>query len=63
MNETGVGGSSTAPDGSLVDETGTRIGRRRSEPGIEPLVRFSREQPLATALVALVIGYVLGKSL
>jgi hypothetical protein len=30
---------------------------------LELLIRFSREQPLATALIALGIGYLLGKML
>ena len=65
MSETGLGSSSTArPDGGeLYDATGQPIIRDRPEQELEALVRFSREQPLATALIALGIGYLLGKML
>ena len=63
MSETGVGASSTEPESGLVDETGSRIRSDRTTSDLEPIVRFSCEQPLATALLALLIGYVLGKSL
>jgi hypothetical protein len=64
MSETGVGDSSTAQAGVLYDEVGNRIAGGRSEPDdLEPLVRFAREQPLTTALIALGIGYFLGKLL
>ncbi|HEX4171963.1 MAG TPA: hypothetical protein VHY82_05745 [Acetobacteraceae bacterium] len=65
MSETGVGSSSTARHngGGLYDETGQPIGRGTPEQNLEGLVRFSQEQPLATALIALGIGYILGKML
>ena len=65
MSETGVGSSSTTrPNaGGLYDATGQPIGGGRPEQNVEALVRFSREQPLATALIALGIGYILGKTL
>jgi hypothetical protein len=63
MSETGIGGASTGADrGGLYDGTGNRIGGRH-EPDVETLARFAREQPLATALMALGIGYILGKML
>lgn len=61
MSETGAGTFSEAPTTGLVDEIGNRIGSGQIKPATEPLIRFSREQPLATALIALVIGYLLGK--
>ena len=59
MSETGLGDSRTVHGGTLYD--GNRIASGRTEPDIEPLVRFAREQPLATALIALGIGYLVGK--
>ena len=61
MSETAPGDSSTVHSGILYDESGNRIASGRTEPDIEPLVRFAREQPLATALIALGIGYLVGK--
>ena len=63
MSETGVDDSSTAQQGVLLDEAGNRIASRRAETDLEPLVRFAREQPLKTALIAVGIGYLLGKVL
>jgi hypothetical protein len=65
MSETGLESSSTVrPNGGeLYDATGRPIGGGRPEQDLEGLVRFSREQPLATALIALGIGYLLGKML
>jgi hypothetical protein len=65
MSETGPGSSSTTTPngGALYDATGQPISRNRPEQDLEALVRFSREQPLATALIALGIGYLLGKML
>lgn len=65
MSETGLGSSSTVKSngGELYDATGRAISRARPEQDLETLVRFSREQPLATALIALGIGYLLGKML
>ena len=61
MSETGLGDSSTMHSSILYDQSGNRIASGRTEPDIEPLVRFAREQPLATALIALGIGYLVGK--
>ncbi len=64
MSDTGVGISSTQPvGGRLYDQMGNPMSAARSEQSVEALVRFSREQPLATALIALGIGYLLGKIL
>jgi hypothetical protein len=65
MSETGVGSASTdrADHGGLFDETGNPIGGGAHEREVDAVARFAREQPLATALVALGIGYVLGKML
>jgi hypothetical protein len=62
MNETGVGASTTERDAGLYDETGNRISSGgRTEQNTEALVRFAQEQPLATALGALILGYFLAK--
>jgi hypothetical protein len=63
MSETDIGGSSPAQSGVLYDEAGNRIAGGRTEPDLEPLVRFAREQPLTTTLIALGIGYLFGKIL
>jgi hypothetical protein len=64
MSETDVGASSTAQEGVLYDQAGNRIGDgRRLEPRDEPLVRFAREQPVTLAVIALGIGYLIGKVL
>jgi hypothetical protein len=34
---------------------------RQPEQMLEPLVQFSKEQPVATAICALILGYILGK--
>jgi hypothetical protein len=62
MSETDVGASGTA-EGGIYDETGNRIAGGRTRTEIEPLVRFAKEQPLTTAILALGIGYLLGKIL
>jgi hypothetical protein len=36
-------------------------GAQQAQATTDDLARFAREQPLATALAALVIGYILGK--
>jgi hypothetical protein len=61
MSESDVGGS-TADNAGLYDATGKAIssGQKNAEK-VEDLVRFAREQPVATAVGALVIGYILGK--
>jgi hypothetical protein len=61
MSETDVGASST--EGVLYDQAGNRIGAGRPEPRDEPLVRFAREQPVMLAVIALGIGYLIGKVL
>jgi len=60
VSETGVG-APTAGSGGLYDEAGNRIGSRQNEENLDSLIRFAREQPLATALGALILGYILGK--
>ena len=45
------------------DSTGKRIAGGRTNREIEPLVRFAKEQPVTTAVLALGIGYLLGKIL
>jgi hypothetical protein len=61
MSESDVGGS-TPGNAGLYDATGNTInsGQKNAEK-IEDLVRFAREQPVATAVGALVLGYILGK--
>jgi hypothetical protein len=63
MSETAVGstGSGGSDRQKLYDEAGNMIGGTGAEQHVETLVRFSREQPLATALIALGVGYILGK--
>jgi len=65
MSETGVGSASTerGDHGGLYDQAGNRIGGDRPRRDVEVLARFAQEQPLATALIALGIGYLLGKML
>jgi hypothetical protein len=63
MNETSEDPSSTGQESGLVDETGSRISSGRTPSDLEPIVCFSREQPLATVLIGLVIGFVLGRTL
>ena len=63
MSETGVGDSGTAQSSVLYDDAGNRIASGRGEQDLEPLVRFARDQPLMTALIALGLGYFLGKLL
>jgi hypothetical protein len=55
--------SGTGEGGVLYDGAGNRIASLRSGPDLEPLVRFAKEQPLTTTLIALGIGYLLGKLL
>ena len=61
MSESDVGGS-TPGNAGLYDATGKAIssGQKNAEK-VEDLVRFAREQPVATAVGALVLGYILGK--
>jgi hypothetical protein len=61
MSETSVGASSTAGEGVLYDEAGKRIGGGVRTDDVEPLVRFAREQPVATFILALGIGFLIGK--
>jgi hypothetical protein len=60
MSETSPGESTTGASG-LLDEAGNRIGGNPSRQSGEALVRFAEEQPVATALGALILGYILGK--
>jgi hypothetical protein len=46
--------------GVLYDGAGN-IASVGSGPDLEPLVRFAREQPVTTTLIALGIGYLIGK--
>jgi hypothetical protein len=62
MSETDVGASGTV-EGVIYDPTGNRIAGGRTNREIEPLVRFAGEQPLTIAILALGIGYLLGKIL
>ena len=59
MSESDVGGSKPGNAG-LYDSTGKAISSQNAEK-VEDLVRFAREQPVATAVGALVLGYILGK--
>jgi hypothetical protein len=70
MSETGIPGSADSMPsgaqgaGSKIDSTtGKRVGRA-APPGqnqAEQVATFMREEPLAAALIALIIGYILGK--
>jgi hypothetical protein len=60
MSESDVGGSKPGNAG-LYDSTGKAISGGQNAEKVEDLVRFAREQPVATAVGALVIGYILGK--
>jgi hypothetical protein len=64
MSETSVGNSESQNSG-LYDDTGRPLskGHEQGQAGGEALVRFSREQPLMTALGALILGYILGRLL
>ena len=61
MSEADVGGSKPGNAG-LYDATGNTIssGQKNAEK-VEDLVRIVREQPVATAIGALILGYILGK--
>jgi hypothetical protein len=69
MSETGIPGSTeNTPGGAqgagsgLYDTTGKPL--RAAQPGqnqTEQIATFMREEPLASALIALIIGYILGK--
>lgn len=63
MSETDAGASSTAQDGALYDPAGNRIGGgvRPAAESAEPLVRFAQEQPVATFVLALGVGFLIGK--
>jgi hypothetical protein len=60
MSESDVGGSQPGNAG-LYDATGKAISSGQNADKVEDLVRFAREQPVATAIGALVVGYILGK--
>jgi ElaB/YqjD/DUF883 family membrane-anchored ribosome-binding protein len=55
MSESSVKGYS-----GLVDESGRKISNRDT---VEPLVQYMQEHPVCTALAALGIGFLLGKTL
>jgi hypothetical protein len=57
----GAGDSSTA-EGVLYNEAGNRIGDA-AQMELEPLVRFARDQPFKTLILALGIGYLTAKVL
>ena len=61
MSETDLGASGTAAESAIYDAAGNRIVGGRTQSEFEPLVRFAKEQPLTTAILALGIGYLLGK--
>ena len=62
MSEIGMGASTTEEGAGLYDKRGNRISSGgHTEQNTEALVRFAKEQPLATALAALILGYFLGK--
>ena len=62
MSETGVPeASSEGAGGRLYDEAGRPLRSTQSGQQTEDLVRFVQEHPVATALGALALGYVLGK--
>ena len=62
MSETGVGASTKEKGAGLYDETGNRISSgAQTEQNTEALVRFAKEQPLATALGAIILGYFIAK--
>ena len=61
MSESDTGGSHPGNAG-LYDATGKAISsRQKNDEKVEDLVLFAREQPVATAVGALVLGYILGK--
>lgn len=64
MSETSVG-SSESQNSGLYDDAGRPLSKRneQGQAAGEALVRFSREQPLMTALGALILGYILGRLL
>ena len=45
----------------IIDETGRPIAGGNRNQAVEPLVQYIQDQPVCTALMALAIGYVLGK--
>jgi hypothetical protein len=65
MSGTGARSSETQTSGGLYDAAGQPIQRQseHGEAGVEDLVRFAREQPVAMALGAFMLGYILGKLL
>jgi ABC-type cobalt transport system substrate-binding protein len=65
MSETDGGSSGTQASGRLYDAAGQPIwkGGEQGEAAVEDLVRFARQQPVATALVTFMLGYILGKLL
>lgn len=44
---------------SLLDENGRKIS---TDEAVEPLVQYVQKHPVCTALIALAIGYLLGKA-
>jgi hypothetical protein len=64
MSETDVGASSTAKEAVLYDAAGNRIagGVRPNTNHVEPLVRFIRENPITTTILALGLGYLIAKT-
>jgi len=63
-SETGSTGTQAGNDeAKLYDAAGNRIETSTPQPkkGPDDLARLAREQPLAAALLALVVGYILGK--
>jgi hypothetical protein len=66
MSETGVENSGGLTSSGLYDQTGMpmRKSNGQERPAIQgDLVRFAKEQPVTTAIGALIIGYLLAKIL
>jgi hypothetical protein len=61
MSETGVPEASSEGGSGLYDEAGLPLRSAQTGQQTEDLVRFAQEHPLATALGALALGYILGK--
>jgi hypothetical protein len=62
MSEDGTGVSGAPESGGLYDNAGNRISAS-AQKELEPLVRFARDQPIATAIIAIGIGFLIAKIL
>jgi hypothetical protein len=67
MSETGLQNSGGPTSSGLYDQTGMpmqRTSNGQKRPAIQgELVRFAKEQPVTTAIGALIIGFLLAKIL